>query len=108
MVPKFEKVVSLTMANKKFYWTDGVAVFNEEYHNDSDNYFHNKNNVPNLHYNTEIMELFANHSASQPLPIPVNPPTTVQAIFGSNVARLRWLPPHLLGVQGTHYLIWID
>lgn len=39
--PQFEYVVSLAMANKLFYWTNGKEVFNEGYHSGHNLYFHN-------------------------------------------------------------------
>ena len=38
--------------------------------------------------------------ASQPVPVPVNPPTGVQAVLGSERAKVSWQAPHLLGGQG--------
>jgi len=39
--PKFNNVVSLAMANKLFYWTNGEEILNENYHNGQNRYFHN-------------------------------------------------------------------
>lgn len=39
-------------------------------------------------------------SASQPIPVPVNPPTNVQAILGSERAKVSWQAPYLLAEQG--------
>lgn len=39
-------------------------------------------------------------NASQPVPIPVNPPTGVQAVLGAERAKISWQAPHLLGGQG--------
>ncbi|KAJ8934365.1 hypothetical protein NQ314_013406 [Rhamnusium bicolor] len=94
---QLQKVISLATANKKFYWTDGIDVFNEEYHKAYDSYFHNT--IPHL-TNGSYKKVFINLQSSQPWPIPINPPTNVQAIFGRNIAKTRWQPPHLLGVQG--------
>lgn len=38
--------------------------------------------------------------ANQPVPVPVNPPTGVQAVLGSERAKVSWQAPHLLGGQG--------
>lgn len=38
--------------------------------------------------------------ASQPVPVPVNPPTGVQAVLGAERAKVSWQAPHLLGGQG--------
>ncbi|XP_074032211.1 receptor protein-tyrosine kinase sevenless isoform X2 [Leptinotarsa decemlineata] len=95
--PKLKKVVSLAMASKKFYWTDGVDVFNEEYHAASRSYFHNTIPQQTSEYYKKV---FINLQSSQPWPTPINPPTNVQAIFGRNIAKTRWQPPHLVGLQG--------
>lgn len=39
-------------------------------------------------------------NASQPVPVPVNPPTGVQAVLGVERAKVSWQAPHLLGGQG--------
>ncbi|XP_044258516.1 proto-oncogene tyrosine-protein kinase ROS isoform X1 [Tribolium madens] len=94
---KLENVVSLATANKKFYWTNGDDIFYEEYHNSV--YFHNS--YPDLSLSTKsYKKVIINLQSSQPIPSPVNPPTNVQAIFGSNIAKTTWQPPHLLGIQG--------
>lgn len=92
-----EKVISLATANKKFYWTDGNQVFFEEYHKEDDKYFHNSfNALTKESYLTVII----NMPSSQPTPVPVNPPTQMQAIFGVHRAKTSWTVPHLLGGQG--------
>lgn len=92
---KLQKVISLATANKKFYWTDGDDVYYEEYHNSD--YFHNS--YPDLSarsYKKVIIKM----QSSQPIPTPVNPPSNVQGIFGSNIAKITWKAPYLLGIQG--------
>lgn len=94
---KLENVVSLATANKKFYWTNGDDIFYEEYHNTD--YFHNS--YPALSLSTKsYKKVIINLQSSQPIPSPVNPPRNVQAIYGSNLAKTTWQPPHLLGIQG--------
>lgn len=39
--PQFNHVVSLAMANKLFYWTNGQEVLTEGYHSGQKRYFHN-------------------------------------------------------------------
>ncbi|XP_017769031.1 PREDICTED: proto-oncogene tyrosine-protein kinase ROS isoform X2 [Nicrophorus vespilloides] len=97
--PRLQKVVSIASANKKFYWTDGVEVIYEEDHLLSNRslYFHNS--YP-LQLSKSYTKVLVNLSSSQPVPVPVNPPTSVQAIFGRDIAKTTWLPPHLLGAQG--------
>lgn len=63
-----------------------------------DSYFHN------LVYTDEAKPAFVsitvNLPSSQPIPVPVNPPTGVQAVLGSHTAKVSWTVPHLLGGQG--------
>lgn len=94
---KLEKVVSLATAGERFYWTDGEAVFYEEYHEKSNQYFHNSYLVPKA---TSYNKVLVNKPTAQPIPVPVNPPTSVQAIFGTHLAKITWIIPHLLGGQG--------
>ncbi|XP_054270502.1 proto-oncogene tyrosine-protein kinase ROS isoform X2 [Macrosteles quadrilineatus] len=96
--PQFHNVISLAMANGLFYWTNGERVLTEEYHAGQDSYFHN------LVYTDEAKPAFVsitvNLPSSQPIPVPVNPPTGVQAVLGSHTAKVSWTVPHLLGGQG--------
>ncbi|KOB68746.1 Tyrosine-protein kinase receptor, partial [Operophtera brumata] len=62
-----------------FYWTNGKEMLTEEYHEQSDRYFHNE--YP-LAYNTKVIE-------------------ARQSVMGINVAKVSWSPPHLLGHQGS-------
>lgn len=95
---RFKNVLSLAIANDKFYWADGTVVYNEEYHPMCNCYYHNTYPYLTGHsYNKVIVNL----PSAQPIPVPVNPPTSVQAIFGTYLAKTTWLPPHLLGFQGT-------
>ncbi|XP_050510998.1 proto-oncogene tyrosine-protein kinase ROS isoform X1 [Diabrotica virgifera virgifera] len=93
---KLYKVVSLAMENKLFYWTDGTDVYFEDYNEHSKSYYHNAL-VINYGYYKKV---FINSQSSQPWPTPINPPTNVQAIFGIDIAKTRWQPPHLVGLQG--------
>ncbi|XP_071055369.1 proto-oncogene tyrosine-protein kinase ROS isoform X1 [Onthophagus taurus] len=92
-----EKVISLATANKKFYWTDGSQVFYEEYHAADEIYFQNSFGAL---MKASYLKVIINMPSSQPVPVPVNPPTQVQAIFGNNRAKIAWKIPHLLGGQG--------
>lgn len=93
-----QKVISLATANRKFYWTDGVDVFNEEYHKAYDSYFHNT--IPHL-TNGSYKKVFINLPSYQPWPVPINPPTNLQVVFAKNIAKATWQMPHLLGVQSN-------
>lgn len=95
--PMFLDVLSLATANGLFYWTSGKEVMTEEHYPVDNNYFHNV--YPALrgqYYTTILVDL----PSSQPIPIPINPPTGLQAILGSNLAKTSWQMPHLLGGQG--------
>ena len=94
----FQNVVSLAMANGVFYWTNGEEVLTEEYHPGQDNYFHAA--YPHLS-DSAFVSVSVNLPTSQPMPIPVNPPTNVQAILGAELAKTSWQMPHLLGGQGN-------
>ncbi|XP_074098359.1 receptor protein-tyrosine kinase sevenless isoform X3 [Cotesia typhae] len=95
--PKFTNVVSLAMANGLFYWTNGVEVLTEGYHSGQNRYFHNA--YPDRSDGSFVsVNVFMD--ASQPVPVPVNPPTGVQAVLGAERAKVSWQAPHLLGGQG--------
>ncbi|XP_071571413.1 proto-oncogene tyrosine-protein kinase ROS isoform X4 [Temnothorax nylanderi] len=95
--PKFNNVVSLAMANGLFYWTNGEEVLTEGYHAGLNRYFHNS--YPDKS-NTSFVSVTVLMNASQPVPVPVNPPTGVQAVLGAERAKVSWQAPHLLGGQG--------
>lgn len=95
--PRFEKVLSLATANDILYWTNGVEVYFEEHHPDNNYYFHNS--YP-LSLSNTYSQVLVNLTSSQSTPIPLNPPINVDAIFGTNTARISWQVPHILGWQG--------
>uniref|UniRef100_T1HB35 Tyrosine-protein kinase receptor n=1 Tax=Rhodnius prolixus TaxID=13249 RepID=T1HB35_RHOPR len=96
--PQFEKVLSMTMANGLFSWTNGEIILTEEYHRGHDSYFHNLA-FPSFD-NPGYVSIGVDLPSAQPVPLPVNPPTGLQAIVSSNHARATWNIPHLLGGQG--------
>ncbi|XP_018353318.1 PREDICTED: proto-oncogene tyrosine-protein kinase ROS isoform X2 [Trachymyrmex septentrionalis] len=95
--PKFNNVISLAMANGLFYWTNGEEVLTEGYHAGQNRYFHNS--YPDKS-DTSFVSVTVLMNASQPVPVPVNPPTGVQAVLGAERAKVSWQAPHLLGGQG--------
>lgn len=97
--PQFEKVLSMTMANGLFSWTNGEIILTEEYHRGHDSYFHNLA-FPSFD-NPGYVSIGVDLPSAQPVPLPVNPPTGLQAIVSSNHARATWNIPHLLGGQGV-------
>jgi len=96
--PMFRNVVSLAMANGVFYWTNGEVVLYEEYHPYQNSYFHTA--YPDRP-DKSFVSVSVNLPSSQPIPVPVNPPTNVQAILGPTLAKTSWQVPHLLGGQGN-------
>ncbi|XP_014249043.1 proto-oncogene tyrosine-protein kinase ROS [Cimex lectularius] len=96
--PQFEKVLSLTMANGLFYWTNGDIVLTEEYHTGQNSYFHNLV-VPGVK-DPGYVSIGVDLPSAQPVPAPVNPPTGLQAVMGAKFVRATWNIPHLLGGQG--------
>ncbi|XP_043482361.1 proto-oncogene tyrosine-protein kinase ROS isoform X2 [Leptopilina heterotoma] len=96
---KFKNVSSLTVINNLFYWTNGYQVLTEGYHSGQDKYFHNV--FPRyIKFSEMYLSVHALMSTSQPIPVPVNPPTNVQAILGSERAKISWQAPYLLAEQG--------
>ncbi|XP_046814673.1 proto-oncogene tyrosine-protein kinase ROS isoform X2 [Vespa crabro] len=95
--PKFKNVLSLAMANGLFYWTNGEEVLTEGYHSGKNRYFHNA--YPDR-LDGSFVSVNVLMDASQPVPVPVNPPTGVQAVLGAERAKVSWQVPHLLGGQG--------
>ncbi|XP_052873398.1 protein sevenless [Anopheles cruzii] len=95
--PRFERVRSLALARGYFYWTNGTDVFAEDYHKESDIYFHNAFPVAS---NNTYFSISVNLTSEQPIPVPVNPPRHVQALVSPDRLRIAWDPPYLLGVKG--------
>lgn len=102
--PMFKNVVSLTTAHGLFYWTNGFEVLTEEYHPGQNAYFHNIGGVSSRTY----VSIGVDSAAAQPIPVPVNPPTCLQAVLGASHATAAWAPPHLLGGQGRLFLILVS
>ncbi|XP_045769581.1 proto-oncogene tyrosine-protein kinase ROS isoform X2 [Maniola jurtina] len=99
--PMFFSARSIAYANGLFYWTNGREMLTEEYHKQSDSYYHNE--YP-LAYNTKTLatrQVLVALRSCQPIPVPVNPPLGVQSIMGIDRAKVSWSRPHLLGHQGT-------
>ncbi|XP_037036977.1 protein sevenless isoform X3 [Bradysia coprophila] len=95
--PKFKLVKSLGMANQIFYWTNGYEVINEEFHETERNYYHN---VYPLLSNKTFLFVLINQTSAQPIPVPINPPSNVQALLSDHRGKVTWHTPHLLGMQG--------
>ncbi|KAG8223272.1 hypothetical protein J437_LFUL001549 [Ladona fulva] len=96
--PMFKHVVSLSWAAGLFYWTDGQDVLTEEFHPNLRAYFHST--YPALLGNQPFTSVALAFPSAQPLPVPVNPPTQLQAVMGATKAKVSWQVPHLIGMQG--------
>lgn len=95
--PLLHSVKSLVKIKGLFFWTNGVEYRAEEYHGGNNVYFHNSYADA---VKTEIITMRLNSSVTQPTPIPVNPPLEVQALMGSNKAKISWKTPELIHEQG--------
>lgn len=97
--PKFQQIKSIAMVNKTFYWVQDSAISNEEFSESKKHYYHNT--FADALLNTKhFLFVFGNLSSSQPIPIPLNPPSNLQAIMGVRHAKVMWRIPHLFGMQG--------
>lgn len=96
--PQFAKVKSIAVANDIFYWTSGVALLNEEFHKKNKNYYHNS--YSDFAQIKNFLSVCVMLPSAQPVPIPVNPPSNVQAILSRSRGKVSWHTPHLLGIQG--------
>ncbi|CAG9133278.1 unnamed protein product [Plutella xylostella] len=98
--PMFTAARSIAYANGLFYWTNGNEMLTEEYHAQSDSYFHNE--YPLVYNMTKIVprQVLVNLRSCQPIPVPVNPPISVQAVLDVTSGAVTWAAPLLLGHQG--------
>lgn len=96
--PQFSKVKSIAVANDIFYWTSGVVLLNEEFHKKNKNYYHNA--YSDFAEIKNFLAVCVMLPSAQPVPIPVNPPSNVQAILSRRRGKVSWHTPHLLGIQG--------
>lgn len=97
-MPQFNSVKSIAYANAVFYWTSGAALLNEEYHVKHNNYYHNS--FPDYARVKNFLSIHAKLPSAQPIPVPINPPSNVQAILSRRRGKVSWNVPHLLGIQG--------
>lgn len=95
--PLLHSVKSLVKIKGLFFWTNGTEYRSEEYHNGINSYFHNSYSD---FEKAEIIAMRLNASIAQPTPKPVNPPVDVQAMMGSNKAKISWKTPELIHEQG--------
>lgn len=95
--PLLHSVKSLAITNNVFIWTNGHEILKEEYHQQRNSYYHNS--YPDAS-NTSMVAVCVNSTSVQPIPVPVNPPHSCQALLGSTRAKVSWQSPQLLGDQG--------
>lgn len=94
---QFNYVKSLAYANGLFYWSNGYEVLTEDYHVKQKRYYHNA--YPDLK-NSTFVSVCVRLPSAQPVPIPVNPPSNIQALLSDRKSKVSWQIPHLLGIQG--------
>ncbi|XP_035208124.1 proto-oncogene tyrosine-protein kinase ROS-like, partial [Stegodyphus dumicola] len=92
----YTNVKSVAVHHDLLYWTSGSSIYGEEYHKKEDKFYQNVFSVRNGPFSS----LNIYHSDCQPHPVPLNPVEAVEALFGSDTAKIRWASPRLLGGQG--------
>ncbi|RWS11184.1 proto-oncogene tyrosine-protein kinase ROS-like protein [Dinothrombium tinctorium] len=93
VTPQFNFVNSVVYFNETFYWTVGHEVYKEEYHNESNIFYHNSHTLGDDYYG-DVRIL---HSRMQPYPLPHNTVEKLEAIFSETIAKVSWKKPALLG-----------
>ncbi|KAG0723722.1 Proto-oncogene tyrosine-protein kinase ROS [Chionoecetes opilio] len=91
----FRKLSSVVYLHRRFFWTDGKEVLTEELNNGT--FYHNSYLLVG---NVSIGTLAAVHRSTQPVPVPLNPPTLLQAVFTRRSATLTWNAPVLPALMG--------
>lgn len=96
--PRFSKVISLAMVNDLFYWSNGGTYFiAEDFYQGAKQYYHNT--LGNA-LARPIISVCVNRKSAQPIPIPVNPPSQLQALLSGRKGKISWLVPHSFKFQG--------
>ncbi|XP_050428827.1 proto-oncogene tyrosine-protein kinase ROS isoform X2 [Adelges cooleyi] len=96
----FSKATTLVYANGLFYWSNGPKLMGEEYHEASLQYYQHV--YPS--FSADFHLVLSNFTDQQPVPIPTNPPRSLQAIATSTKLKAMWQAPDLLAGQG--YSSW--
>ncbi|KAK3864124.1 hypothetical protein Pcinc_030164 [Petrolisthes cinctipes] len=91
----FSRLHSVVRLNNQFFWTDGNEIYTEELNGDT--FYHNSYVV----MNGSVGSLVAVHASTQPVPVPLNPPHHLQAVFTRRSASLTWQPPKLPALMGA-------
>ncbi|KAK7028897.1 hypothetical protein SK128_007908 [Halocaridina rubra] len=84
----FNQLHSVVQLNSRFFWTNGKEIYTEELN--SGIFFHNSYVDVN---HVSVGTLFAVHGSTQPVPVPLNPPSNLQVVFTRTSASLRWDSP---------------
>lgn len=84
--------------NGSFYWSNGSVLMGEEYSVEERKFFQHM--YPTVNYFFHL--LLSNFTDQQPIPLPINPPQSLQAITTSSKLKATWQVPHLLSGQGNN------
>jgi len=87
----------MAFANGSLFWTNGETTSQEIC------VTQNRTSMQNLTdklFVENTNTIIANILSSQPFPVPANPPTNFQAIFGHDIAKVSWDKPYRLAGQG--------
>lgn len=87
------------MAGGSLFSTDGEHLYQDVCDSQRDESF--VENITNKLSMENCKAVIVNTLYSQPFPVPVNPPTLFQAIFGHDVAKVSWERPYRLAGQGN-------
>ncbi|CAL4065204.1 unnamed protein product, partial [Meganyctiphanes norvegica] len=93
----FQELQSVVHLNSRFFWTDGKEVYLEELNNGK--YYHNSYSF--IDGGSRLGVLVGGHSSVQPVPVPLNPPKLLQAVFTRTSAQLTWIVPDLPALMGN-------
>lgn len=97
--PKFQNVLSLALISGSLFWTNGEKMFQEICDSNNRSILHN---ITDKLFMENSKAVVANTVSSQTFPVPVNPPTNFQAIFGHDIAKVSWDKPYRLAGQGKY------
>lgn len=87
---------TLMYVNSSFYWSNGSGLMGEIYSIKRKKFFQHIYPLVNFSLNL----ILSNFTDQQPVPFPITPPQSLQAITASNKLKATWQAPHLLGGQG--------
>ena len=93
--PYFINIASMVMYDGKFFWTNGSVLYSEEFDKNR-TYYHNALALLEKHFCG--FNLY--YPKAQPIPIPTNPPDSVQVLFTAYKAIIQWDVPQKLQFQG--------